>query len=99
MGSIRLHGEDMIKSGVITVTTAGTAVAGPDLRFSHRLVLAGHPSNTGVVAVGNHAGDITVATGFVMGASDQVVIEGSGNLSDIIVDSAVNGEQVTYLAY
>ena len=91
----------MVKSGIVTITTAGTALAGPDLRYSHKLILAAHPSNTGLVAFGNIAGDITVATGFVMdGAfSAPVVMDTSGNLKDIMFDSAVNGESFTYLAY
>lgn len=93
----------MIKSGVITVTTAGTAEAGPDVIYSHRLVLMAHPANTSPVAFGNDDGDITMATGFVMDGGamgqGQVVIEGSGNLKNIVFDVTASGEQFTYLAY
>ena len=87
------------KTGRIAVATAGTAVAGPDVMFSHRLILSGLPGNTGLVAFGNVAGDITVATGFTLDKGDQIVIDGSGNLSDFVFDAVTNGDIVQYMCY
>lgn len=86
-------------SGQKTVTTAGTEVA---------LAASGSPqsavmvkaltTNTGLVYVGN-AGDGTVAstTGMPLAAGDVVIFQYVDELSDIMVDSAVNGEGVAYL--
>ena len=88
-----------MNTGKITVTTAGTAVAGPDVMYSKRLVLASLPGNAGLVAFGNEGGDITMATGFVLDDSDQVVIDGAGNLEDLMFDAATNGDSIIYMCY
>lgn len=86
-------------SGQKTVTTAGTEVA---------LAASGDPecsvqvkaltTNTGLVYVGN-AGDGTVSssTGFPLSAGESVVFGYVAHLTDILVDSAVNGEGVAWI--
>jgi len=87
-----------MNTGQIAVTTAGTAVQGPDVRYSHRLTVRAHPSNTGSLAVGNISGDITVANGFLLLAGQDVVLTGSGNLSNLWFDVSVSAEKAVYLA-
>lgn len=93
-------------SGQITVTTAGTAVQGPDIA-ADKVALAAHPGNTGIVYVGNDgAGDVAATTGFPLLSSATltgsfVVIElaryGVKNLNALWFDAAVNGNKVCWL--
>lgn len=83
-------------SGIITVTTAGTAVQGGDIDGSSFLIKA-HPSNTGLAYVGNDgAGDVSSTTGYPLSAGDQTVID-IQNLKHLWFDTAVNGEKVCWL--
>jgi hypothetical protein len=85
-------------SGQKTVTTAGTAVALGSQVINGPLMIKALDTNTGVVAVGNDgAGDVTVANGLRLEAGDAVVFEFVGDLAHIIVDSAVNGEGVSFV--
>lgn len=84
-----------VRSGQITVTTAGTRVQGPDVPGAEFLITA-HQSTT--VA---YVGDVTVSAsvgyplrGTAIGNS--VLIEVS-NLSLLWFDAAVNGEKIAWL--
>ena len=55
-------------------------------------------TNTDVVVVGNDgAGDVTVSNGMRLDAGDAVIFEFVGDLANIIVDVATNGEGVAWL--
>jgi hypothetical protein len=89
----------MTISGQKTVTTAGTAVALGTTQIGGPLMLKALDTNTDVVAVGNDgAGDVTVSNGLRLEAGDAVVFEFVSTLAAIIVDSAVNGEGVSWIA-
>ena len=87
-------------SGQRTVTTAGTAVrlAASATPCQGPLMVKALDTNTGVVALGHDgSGDVTVSNGLRLEAGDVVVFEFVGNLYDIWLDSAVNGEGVSWL--
>jgi len=85
-------------SGQITVTTAGTAVQGTDVKV--RLVYINALSgNTGAVYFGNDgAGDVTSANGFELAAGSTVLIScPSGNLNSLWFDAATDGDIFSWL--
>lgn len=87
-------------SGQRTVTTAGTAVrlAATSTLINGPLMVKALDTNTGVVAIGHDgAGDVTVSNGLRLLTSEVVVFEFVGNLYDIWLDSAVNGEGISWL--
>lgn len=85
-----------IYAGQTVVVSAGTAVA---LAASQALVsgvrIKALTTNTGNIYVGGAAVDAT--HGFILAAGDEVFIEIS-NLASVYIDSAVNGEGVSYVA-
>ena len=84
------------KSGVVTVTTAGTAVQGPDVEAGEYLIKA-DPENTGFIYVGNDgAGDVASANGFKLGAGEVCAVR-TANLDEYWFDSSVSGEKATWL--
>jgi hypothetical protein len=83
-------------SGLITVTTAGTEVQGPDVVGQGWFIRA-KAANTGLVFVGNDgAGAVASTSGYSLSAGDQVYIE-VPNLAMLWFDSAVNGEGFCWL--
>jgi hypothetical protein len=88
-----------VLSGQKTVTTAGTALALGSQVINIPIMIKALDTNTGIVAVGNDgAGDVTVSNGMRLAAGDAIIMEFVGDLANIIVDSAVNGEGVAWLA-
>ena len=88
----------MAMSGQKTVTTAGTAVALGAGLISGPLMVKALDTNTGIIAIGNDgAGDVSTSNGMRLDPGDVVVFEFVGDLASIMVDSAVNGEGVSYL--
>lgn len=90
-----------VLSGQITVTTAGTAVVGPSTS-GKAFAIKAHPSNTGVVYVGNDgADDVTSANGFALDPGEGVVVDMTllpgTNLSIFWFDAATNGDKVTWM--
>lgn len=84
-------------SGQITVTTAGTAVQGPD-EPGRRFAIVAAPANTGAVYIGNDdAGDVTSANGFALSAKEPHVELTVANLNHFWFDAAVNGEKLCWL--
>jgi hypothetical protein len=56
-------------------------------------------ANTGAMYIGNDgAGDVTSANGLELAAGDVVIFDWVANLGALIIDSAVNGEGVAWLA-
>ena len=92
--------EHSARSGQITVTTAGTAVPGADVS-GEKFLLSPHPSNTGVVYVGNDgADDITSSNGFGLGyeASGNPILEVTvvRNLKELYFDAETNGDKICW---
>jgi len=97
-----------LRSGVVTVTTAGTAVrmSATDL-FVKKLIVRPAAANTGNIYIGNNgAGTVGISTGMHLEPADGPSVVGdveiagredSINLKDVWVNSSVNGEQLTYL--
>ena len=87
-------------SGQRTVTTAGTAVrlAAASDPCTGPLMVKALDTNTGVVALGSDGAlDVTVSNGLRLAAGEVAVFEFVGDLYDIWLDSAVNGEGVSWL--
>ncbi len=85
-------------SGQKIVTAAGTAEALASSRqVSSGVMIKALPTNTGLVYVGQVGGDVSSANGMPLSAGDVVVLINVGNLAEIWVDSAVNGEGVAWL--
>ena len=82
-------------SGQITVTTAGTAVQGPDAP-GNTFALKPHHDNTDAVFVGNVSGDVTNANGYVLEVGETVVVE-AANLNQLWFDADVDGEKICWL--
>ncbi len=88
----------MALSGQKTVTTAGTAVALGSQPVNASLMVKALDTNTGVVALGNDvSGDVTVSNGLRLEAGKSVVFEYVSHLADLMLDSAVNGEGVSWI--
>lgn len=86
------------RSGQITVTTAGTAVAGPSTPQARRFALKAHPDNTDTVWVGQDgAGDVTSANGFPLDPGEGMVVEVVRSLAELYVDADVNGEKLCWM--
>lgn len=87
----------MIRSGQITVTTAGTAVqAGTDTTERAYLIRA-HPDNTGDIWIGNDGDDdVSASNGFSL-ATEDGPIDFVGKFSELWVDADTNGEKLCWL--
>ena len=87
-------------SGIITITTAGTAQQGPTTTPTtpgQIIWLKAHPDNTDTVWVGNDgAGDVAAANGFALNPGESVPVQTS-NLAGYYFDSSVNGEMICWL--
>jgi hypothetical protein len=85
-------------SGQKTVTTAGTAVALGTQNINAPLMVKALDANTGVIAIGNDgAGDVTISNGLRLEAGDVVIFEYVSTLANLFIDSAVNGEGVSWI--
>lgn len=87
----------MAFSGQTTVTTAGAAVQLGSQPINGPLMVKALDTNTGIVALGNVSEDVTVSNGLRLAAGDAIIFEYVGNLASIWLDSAVNGEGVSWL--
>ncbi len=86
-----------VLSGQKTIAAAGTAEALGSLQVDCGIIIRALDTNTGVVAIGNDgAGDVTTSNGLRLTAGQATIFEHVANLADIIVDSAVNGEGVSW---
>jgi len=85
-------------SGQTTVTTAGAAVALGSQAINVPLIVKALDTNTGIIAIGNDgSGDVTVSNGLRLEAGDTVVFEFVGDLANLMIDSSVNGEGVSWI--
>jgi hypothetical protein len=88
----------MALSGQKTVTTAGTAVALGSQAVIGSLIVKALAANTGLVFIGSDgSGDVDSSTGFQLAAGEQVTFEFTSSLSDLWLDSAVNGDGVCWI--
>lgn len=91
-----------VRSGAITVTTAGTAVQGPTTpRASNdklvAFVIKADADNTDTVYVGNDgAGDVTASNGFPLDAGESIMVE-TNSLDDLWFDADVSGEKFRWI--
>ena len=87
-----------VLSGQKAVTTAGTAVRlSTGLLINGPVLVKALPSNSAAVYVGNVNGSVNSTTGLPLAAGEVVVFDQVGNLMELWVDSAVNGEGVAWL--
>ena len=87
----------MALSGQKTVTTAGTAVQIGTQAILGPLMIKALDTNTGVVAVGNDgSNDVTVSNGLRLLAGDVMILDWVTTLANLWLDSAVNGEGVSW---
>ena len=86
-------------SGKKAVTTAGTAErVSTGLLLNVPVLVKALPANTGLVYVGNVNGTVSSTTGLPLAAGEYLILHNVGNLMELWVDSAVNGEGVAWLA-
>jgi hypothetical protein len=95
--------QNRVISGVITVTTAGTAVQGPDaapwrpVEAGGGFFISALGANTGLIYIGNDgAGDVASTNGYELKAGNQIFLACS-NLNEVWFDSSVNGEKCSWL--
>lgn len=84
-------------SGVITVTTAGTAVQGSSVELNNGVFIKALSGNSGVTYVGNDgANDVASTNGFELAAGDVIVVQ-VRNLNELWFDAATNGDKLCWL--
>ena len=84
-------------SGQITVTTAGTEVAGPATGPGEFLIRR-HPGNTGTyVYIGNDGTEhVSSTTGMPLGSGDSLVVRVRTSLAELWFDGDTNGDKVAW---
>jgi hypothetical protein len=88
----------MALSGQKIVTAAGSAEALGDQPIHGSLTVKALAANTGLIFIGNDGNnDVDGGSGFQLAAGDQITFEFTGNLADLFIDSAVNGEGVCWI--
>lgn len=85
-------------SGQKVVAAAGTEVALGSQVINGPVLVKALSTNGGLVFVGNVDGVVSSANGFHLAANQEVRFKNVTNLSQILVDAAVNGEGVSWLA-
>lgn len=81
------------------VTTAGTSVILATTTPAREVIIKALKANTGKIYVkpGGIAGANYSSNGFELSAGDSVTVQLISNLTDIAIDSSVNGEGVSYI--
>jgi hypothetical protein len=83
-------------SNQITITTAGTAVQGPDIQGGAFIVKA-HPDNSDTIWVGNDGdGDVTSSNGFPLDAGEGIILR-TPNLNTYWFDADSSGDKACWL--
>ena len=93
---VRTRPARAIYTVVKIVTTAGTRVAvGTTTGLERGVTVKAKATNTGLI----YAGSVLVASsnGYWLSPGDEVFME-TASLADVYIDSAVNGEGVTFIA-
>lgn len=85
-------------SGQVTVTAAGTAEPGPDIK-GKLFAIQAHPSNSDVAWVGNDGnGELQSTNGFPLNAAGpSVIVQVDDSLNELLFDAATNGDKVCWL--
>lgn len=84
-------------SGSMTVSASGVSVALADYRqVNCPVMLKAFPGNTGTIYIGNVSGSVTATNGMPLSSGEAMVYSFVGNLSDIYVNSSVNGDKVAW---
>jgi len=93
-----IYGRPLGTSGQKAVTTAGTQlqVSEASVKCAGVLVRA-IPGNTGVVYIGG--ADVSASTGLALKNTDPAVFIPVADLNLLWVDSASNGDGISYLTY
>jgi len=86
-----------VYSGQKTVTTAGTALPLGSQSINAPLAIKALDTNTDVVAIGNVSEDVTVSNGLRLSPGELIIMQYIGNLANLFIDSAVNGEGVSWI--
>jgi hypothetical protein len=87
-----------IISGQLAITAHGTAEALADSRQVNCAVMVkALTTNTDLVYVGQVTGDVDSSNGMPLAAGDALIFSNVGNLAELWVDSAVDGEGVSWL--
>lgn len=85
-------------SGQKTITAAGTAEQLSSSQLVNGPVMVkALTTNTGLVYVGQVAGDVASSNGMPLDAGEVAIFENVGNLNELWLDSAVNGEGAAWL--
>ncbi len=86
-----------MRSGQVTVTTAGTAVQMTQVRGCEFEIKA-LPGNTGIMYVGtdNTNAEVAATTGYALSKSESIIVY-ADDLSEFWLDSSVNGEKVCWM--
>jgi len=85
-----------VYSGLITVTTAGTAVRGPNAPNPGGFYLKAHPDNTDTIWLGNDgADDVSSTTGYPLDPGEQMIVA-VANLNQLWFDAEVSGEKACW---
>jgi len=85
-------------SGQKTVTSAGTAVPLGAQQINGPVAVKALDTNTGVVAIGGDgAGDVTTSNGYRLMPGDERIFIYVSNLEDLMLDSATNGDGVSWI--
>lgn len=85
-----------VYTGTTDVTTAGTRVAvGSTTGLERGVTVKAKSTNTGLIYVGTVA--VASTNGFQLSPGEEIYIE-CISLADLYIDSAVNGEGVSYVA-
>ena len=90
----------ILRSGQITVTTAGTAVQGNNIVTREPLgfLLKALSTNSGKIYVGNDGSDdVTSTNGFELSAGDPPIYVEASNLNELWFDASVNGCKVCWI--
>lgn len=88
---IHLEALSNLGSGVISVVTSGTAVPLSTSTKCSSVTIKANPENTGDIHVGN-----SLSQNFRLAASEFVSLDVS-NLSDVYLDSDIDGEGVSFI--
>ena len=95
--------QNRLLSGVITISSAGTAQQGTDVAAWRPAIdgggffIRGLAANTGVIYVGNDgAGDVASTNGYSLAAGAQIFVV-CNNLNELWFDAATSNDKICWL--
>jgi len=87
----------MARTGVITVSTSGTSVRGPDQFVGGAVALRAAPGNTGVIHLGFSDDEVSGSLGFPIAANDDPLFVPANNLNELWFDASAAGQKVHWM--